>query len=252
MAGTLLPFPFHQFLDANGDPLSSGKVHVFLSGTTTESNSYTDAALSTPHTNPIVLNAAGRPPSPIWIPPDISLKIVLTTSTDTDPPTSPIWTVDPVLHEGAATGTILYSSYTDVGNVGAGEDNLHVYAIPANTITVDGDAIRITAWGTNAANANAKQLRLYFGTLVLLDTGTPTTNGGSWRFQAEVVRTGSAAQRATTVFFREDAALGNAFRTTYALGTQVYSAGFNIKVTGQCTSDNDVIQKGMLVEKIVA
>lgn len=57
----LMPCPYMQFLDDNGNPLSYGKVYTYYAGTTdTEKYTYTDWQGTTPHTNPITLDAAGR------------------------------------------------------------------------------------------------------------------------------------------------------------------------------------------------
>lgn len=49
-----------QFLDQNGNPLIGGFVYHYLPGTTTPSLTYQDPNLSTPNTNPIILDGAGR------------------------------------------------------------------------------------------------------------------------------------------------------------------------------------------------
>jgi hypothetical protein len=46
------------------------------------------------NTNPVVLNALGNPTTQIWFTAGQSYKVVYAPSTDTDPPTSPIWTID--------------------------------------------------------------------------------------------------------------------------------------------------------------
>jgi hypothetical protein len=57
-----------QFFDNNGAPLSGGKIYTYEAGTTTPLASYTSSTGITAHTNPIVLNSAGRVPSgEIWI-----------------------------------------------------------------------------------------------------------------------------------------------------------------------------------------
>jgi hypothetical protein len=73
-----------QFLDNNGDPLSGGKLYSYDAGTTTPRVTYTSVSGSIPHTNPIILDSAGRVPSggEIWVTVDIAYKFVLTTSTD--------------------------------------------------------------------------------------------------------------------------------------------------------------------------
>jgi hypothetical protein len=70
-----------QFFDANGDPLSGGKLYSYAAGTTTPQTTYTTAAGDTAHTNPIVLNSAGRVPNgEIWITAGLNYKFVLESS----------------------------------------------------------------------------------------------------------------------------------------------------------------------------
>lgn len=57
-----------QFFDSNGDPLTGGKIYTYAAGTTTPQASYTSAAGNTSHTNPIILDSAGRVPGgEIWL-----------------------------------------------------------------------------------------------------------------------------------------------------------------------------------------
>ena len=93
MAGTIAPFPKHTFLTNDGDPAVGYKLFCYAAGTTTKINSYSNAALTSANANPIVLDAAGR--ATIFLD-ALSYKFVLATPTDTDPPTSPVWTVDNV------------------------------------------------------------------------------------------------------------------------------------------------------------
>lgn len=72
-----------QFFDANGDPLSGGKIFTYLAGTTTPATTYTSYSGTVPHTNPIILNAAGRVATgEIWQPAATQYKYVLTSSTN--------------------------------------------------------------------------------------------------------------------------------------------------------------------------
>lgn len=68
-----------QFFDNNGNPLSGGKLYTYAAGTTTPQATYTSAAGSTFHTNPIILDAAGRVPgsSEIWLADSQIYKFVL-------------------------------------------------------------------------------------------------------------------------------------------------------------------------------
>lgn len=59
---SLLPNAVQQFFDANGNPLSSGKVYFYQVGTSAFKDVYNSSAATTPYTNPITLNAGGKPP----------------------------------------------------------------------------------------------------------------------------------------------------------------------------------------------
>lgn len=59
MAGTLAAVGYQRFLTAAGAPLAGGLIYTYVTGTTTDSPTYTDAALSVAHANPIVLPADG-------------------------------------------------------------------------------------------------------------------------------------------------------------------------------------------------
>lgn len=70
-----------QLFDNNGDPLSGGKIFTYAAGTTTPLTTYTSATGLIPHTNPIVLDAAGRVPGgEIWLDYASQYKFVVQTS----------------------------------------------------------------------------------------------------------------------------------------------------------------------------
>lgn len=71
-----------QFFDNSGNVLTGGKIYTYEAGTTTPLATYTSSTGSTAHTNPIVLDSAGRVPSgEIWVVPQ-PYKFVLKTSAD--------------------------------------------------------------------------------------------------------------------------------------------------------------------------
>lgn len=84
----LPPPPKLQFFDANGNPLSGGKLYTYAAGTTTPLATYTDSSGGTPNTNPVILDSRGE--ANVWLGP-ASYKFKLTTSTDVE-----LWTVDNV------------------------------------------------------------------------------------------------------------------------------------------------------------
>lgn len=72
-----------QLFDNNGNPLSGGKLFTYEAGTTTPLTTYTSSAGNTAHTNPIILDAAGRVPTgEIWLDYTKLYKIAVKTSTD--------------------------------------------------------------------------------------------------------------------------------------------------------------------------
>jgi hypothetical protein len=57
-----------QFFTNSGVILSGGKLYTYAAGTTTPKVTYTSSSGNTPHTNPIILDSAGRVPGgEIWL-----------------------------------------------------------------------------------------------------------------------------------------------------------------------------------------
>lgn len=140
MAELLSPVPKLQFFDNNGKPAVGYKLFTYSAGTSTKLATYTDSTGNTSNPNPIVLDYRGE--ASVWVPPNVSYKYVLAAPNDTDPPGSPIWSVDNLssdqlltlfggVDQGSADAYVLnfdapYSSYTD---------GIVIYWIPSNTNT---------------------------------------------------------------------------------------------------------------------
>ena len=72
-----------QFFNNDGTVLSGGLIYTYLAGTTTPQVSYTTSAGNIAHSNPIVLNSAGRVPTgEIWLTPT-QYKFAIYTATNT-------------------------------------------------------------------------------------------------------------------------------------------------------------------------
>ena len=78
-----------QFFDNSGLILSGGLLYVYSAGTTTPVTTYQDSAGTVAHTNPIVMDSAGRIPSEVWLTTGAAYKFVLKTSTSVT-----LWTMD--------------------------------------------------------------------------------------------------------------------------------------------------------------
>jgi len=85
------PAPFIKFRedDANGFPLAGGKLWSYVAGTSTPIPTYSNQALTTPNTNPTILDASGR--ANIWVQDGVAYKFLLT-----DALGNQVWTQDNV------------------------------------------------------------------------------------------------------------------------------------------------------------
>jgi len=146
---TLSPVFKQKFFDNAGIPLNGGKLFSYLAGTSTKTATYSDAAGVSLNTNPIILNFRGE--ADVYIEPNKGYKFVLAPSTDTDPPTNPIWSLDNVrssqlitLYGGVDSGVINAYVLTFTANFTAYTDGIVIYWIPsttnggASTINVNG------------------------------------------------------------------------------------------------------------------
>lgn len=92
-------------VDSTGTPYSGAKAHFYLTGTTTDTDTYTNSALSVASSNPVIANAAGQF-APIYLDPAITYRCILKQSDNTQ-----IDDVDPV--SAPITGTAV--AITDSG-----------------------------------------------------------------------------------------------------------------------------------------
>lgn len=118
------------FVDANGNLLSGGKLFVYAANTQTKVTSYAETDGISANSNPIVLNSRGEVPNGLYVSGGIQYKLVLAPSTDTDPPTSPIWTRDDL----EPLGYVAQSALSEWQSSGATATQTG-----ATTFTVSGD-----------------------------------------------------------------------------------------------------------------
>lgn len=105
---TVGPEPETQFLDMTGAPLAGGIVCTYAAGTSTPQATYTDSTGSTPNSNPIVLDSAGR--ANIWWQ-ALAYKVVLAGGGTCASPSNLQWTVD-----GFSVGLFAAGNNTFSGN----------------------------------------------------------------------------------------------------------------------------------------
>lgn len=134
---------------------------------------------------------------------------------------------------------ILYSGYTDVGNITTGEDDLMSFTVPANTLVTDGDWLEVNAQFLYASNGNAKNLRFYFGGTTLFNNATQ----GGVNIHIIITRTSSTTQKIewTTI------PLNGTIQTGMSTGTSTLSGTEVLKFTGDATATDDIKQQTMKV-----
>ena len=97
--------PKFQAFDSVGAPLTGGLLYSYEPGTSTEKDTYSDAALTTPNTNPVVLDSRGE--ADVYL--DNATKLVLKTSAMTT-----IWTVDSYYPSNNKRVAYFVSEYADL------------------------------------------------------------------------------------------------------------------------------------------
>lgn len=139
---------------------------------------------------------------------------------------------------------------TPASNSGTGETTLHSYSVGANSLRTDKDCLRLMIGGSNAGNANNKQLRLKFGATTFADTGAVISSGEKWFGIVLIVRTGAATQRIITTIQSGAAGLWQGTYDTTAAET--LSGAVTLAITGQGGASNDITLDYSMVEYLPA
>jgi hypothetical protein len=132
----------------------------------------------------------------------------------------------------------------NAGTTGPGEDDLHSYNVPANTLSVDGNCIRFTIYGTTSLNFPDKQIRVRFGNQIIFNSGTLPYAGNNWVINGEITRISATGCAAVTTFhtnyINDDADVGITGSTV-----SIICANANVlKVTGEASigaTTNDIV-----------
>lgn len=119
------------------------------------------------------------------------------------------------------------------------------YAMPSNTLTVDGDYVEVTAWGAITGGAGGVGIAFAGTTLIAtVDTLVDTTN---WMIRATILRTGSSAQQITATVVTDSA--GNESDVAVSADTADLTAAQNIVVAEDGVGAGDAEVQGMIVRK---
>ncbi len=145
---------------------------------------------------------------------------------------------------GISIGGTISTNTTAAGNSGSGETTTMTYAV--TPMSSNGDEISVKAWGTYAANANNKTIKLKFGGQTILTTGAIAANAGSWQIEATIIRTAAATQEIIATIISSNASVVES--ATRTAGTQDLTASNDLIITAQGTSSDDITQNAMVVK----
>lgn len=126
---------------------------------------------------------------------------------------------------------------------GASETNFLSATIPAGALRNDGESVHIRAYGTTAANGNAKQMRFKVDGTTVLDFGSITPNAKSWRLEIDIQR---GAWAGGTGYMKYNGALwldGEAVivKSGESDGVSPNAAAIAVLLTGEGTAASDLV-----------
>lgn len=197
--------------------------------------------------------------------PDSSASNLVLIMPGTDPIANDVMTVDSigggnVVFKWASAGssptavTTLYATAVQTATTAVvTKEILQTYTIPAAQMSGDGDAVIVKAWGTFAANANTKTIRLEIGagpTVIAYNNITPSPNGGGWMIEAKVMYRNAGQQTCIA-----QATVGAVVQSVGSTLTNENPSGtIPIYVSGQngTASAGDIVCDGIEVENAPA
>lgn len=179
-----------QFFNNDGVPLAGGLIYTYLAGSTTPAATYTTGSGSIPHSNPIVLDSAGRVPSgEIWLTDTLSYKFVIKDSTG-----ALIGTYDNLV--GINSNFVNYTSSQEIQTATAGQTvftlTTMAYQPGTNSLTVFVDGVNQYGPGASYAFTETSSTTVTFASGLHV--------GASVKFTTTAINSGS---------------YGNAFQISY-------------------------------------
>lgn len=145
----------------------------------------------------------------------------------------------------ASVGGTLVVSNAPIASAGASETNLIAYTVPAHVLTNNNDRLTFRASGRFAATANAKQIKVVYGSETILDTGSQIVNSGAWTIEGEIIRTGNTSQSVNAEFHGAGESL---FTTASSLDlAQTNNISTVLKLTSTAAGDGDVTNRSLTI-----
>jgi hypothetical protein len=135
---------------------------------------------------------------------------------------------------------------SSIGNDAGVETDLITYDLLANSLNEDFSYLEIDSFGTLTNNPNRKQIRFYFGSDLLFDTGNVVAQGTGWWLSSKIIRINNNSQKTITKIV-SDATL-MAEDSFFVLSTQDLSNNIIIKTTGESSAADNITQEGLIIK----
>ena len=167
-----------QFFDANGVPLSGGKLYTYVAGTTTPQTTYTSISGVVANENPIILNSEGRVSgtNEVWLDIAVAYKLILKTSADVQ-----LWSADDL------SGMAGLGSALPVASGGTGVSSNTAYAVLCGGTTATNPIQSIASVGTtgqvltsNGAGALPTMQASFLSGMIILWSGSVASIPTGW------------------------------------------------------------------------
>jgi len=160
-----------------------------------------------------------------------------------------------ILGDSTSYGSVAgrMASYLTTTNCFGGwvDEPLAYLAIPANTLNQYFKGFKVVTWGTTAGNANAKNIKLYFGTLtgwagLINNDITLAPSGLNWRIEAYFFRTFAASQRGVL-----EMTVGAVSQTVKSVFTTLdETVDQQVRLACDAVAASDITLHGMYIEAI--
>ena len=121
---------------------------------------------------------------------------------------------------------------------------LFSYTLPGGQLSAVGQGLRIKAWGTNSADANAKTVTFAYGaaTCALVVTGS----GNTWRADFTVLKTGAATQ----TYECDGITSTTVVASVQGTGTNTDASATTISVSGTAATSGTMTLAGAIAEQL--
>lgn len=150
----------------------------------------------------------------------------------------------------------LYLNSNAVINTGTSEETLHSFSLPAFSLANVNDRLEIRMEGAFVNNADDKQLRMYFGSDLIFNSGSAPFDNVIWKLSVTIVRISVLSQLAY-VDYRAYVGTGfvdpleGAAAAEGVVLSQDLAAPVLIRATSEADSASDIIQSLTIVDRIL-